>query len=432
MKKVWQWTMGCRRKIPGPLLIILAVGVFCILVTYLYCIGVEKGFLQAIDRNGTRTLILLLAGIIGWYFLYQRTTTAKQNTKIAEQGLIVDRLNRATEQLAHKEPSVRLGGILGLEQIAKTHEEERKKIARILVSFICTRARKNSKETKKDLIACNFSKLKKMSYFPFSTYRAQRLDVESAIHVLASIASELEQQGEFREEYNEEKYRLCDLQNTDLRGLRIAKIDLSKFDFTRADMRGISLIHVNLSEADLSHANFYDVYHLKDTKFNGACLFDAIFIKARIFGIDFRNAELGFADFTGASLGRVKIEGATLDFANFTGAKLSDMHGLQQHQLDKTFRWKGYKTSVSSADGKLLEPSPEDNNPEEFEFYTSPKSEYEWGVYKNVVNEWRWIRSYSDRGIDSVSKETYKNKADCIANAKQNGMDFDPSQLNND
>ena len=95
------------------------------------------------DQDAVRNLILLTAGIFGWYFLYRRTKaagkdaeSARKNAATAEQGLNVDRLARAIEQLAHEKPSIRLGGILGLEQITEIGMEEQYKVIQILSVFV--------------------------------------------------------------------------------------------------------------------------------------------------------------------------------------------------------------------------------------------------------------------------------------------------------
>ena len=48
-----------------------------------------------------------------------------------------------------------------------------------------------------------------------------------------------------------------------------------------------------------------------------------------------------------------------------------------------------------------------------------------WEIYKSG-DEWRWRRTASNGRIVGNSGESYKNKSDCIANAKRNGMDCDP------
>lgn len=369
-------------------------------------LGVGAIFLCFKYPDPTRNLILLIAGIIGWYFLNRRTITAEENTKAAEesaqatrqnattaeQGLTVERFTRATEQLASKNSSVRLGGIISLEQIAKHHPEDQRKIARMLISFIRTRAAKDSKEAKKDFDASGVSELKHVD--DFSAYRAQRLDIEVAVNALANIASELEKQGQFSEEYNEQKIQLCDLQNTDLRGLRFVKADLSKFDFGGADMSGAWLTRANLSEAwlyklhdsertklifvkldgvnfkgaFLNLADFHGVDSIRNADFSDAALQGVNFAGVQITKSNLSNTNLENADFTGASLTECKIDGASLENANLTNAKFVGMRDLSQQQIEKTFRWKVHISRDASADDSL-KLSPEKERPTGFWVY---------------------------------------------------------------
>ncbi len=49
-----------------------------------------------------------------------------------------------------------------------------------------------------------------------------------------------------------------------------------------------------------------------------------------------------------------------------------------------------------------------------------------WEVYKDKADEWRWKRKASNGQIVGAASEGYKNKSDCIANAKRHSMDCDP------
>ena len=42
-------------------------------------------------------------------------------------------------------------------------------------------------------------------------------------------------------------------------------------------------------------------------------------------------------------------------------------------------------------------------------------------IYRDVKNEWRWRKKAPNGKIIGASTEGYKNKADCVANAKRNG-----------
>jgi uncharacterized protein YegP (UPF0339 family) len=50
-----------------------------------------------------------------------------------------------------------------------------------------------------------------------------------------------------------------------------------------------------------------------------------------------------------------------------------------------------------------------------------------WEIYKDNAGEWRWRRTASNGSIVGASTEGYKNKSDCIANARRNGMSCTPS-----
>lgn len=51
----------------------------------------------------------------------------------------------------------------------------------------------------------------------------------------------------------------------------------------------------------------------------------------------------------------------------------------------------------------------------------------EWTVYKDATGDWRW-RCTVGRHIVGAAHEGYKNKADCIANARRTGLDADPEE----
>ena len=44
-----------------------------------------------------------------------------------------------------------------------------------------------------------------------------------------------------------------------------------------------------------------------------------------------------------------------------------------------------------------------------------------WEFYKDSTGEWRWRRIAANGRIVRASSQGYKNKSDCIANARRNG-----------
>lgn len=112
MERIWNETIrwANRPVLWKP----IAVFVIVIVVIYLSVLSFK-------DSKVAHNLILLAGALTGLYFVNRRTTAA-------EQDVTVERLTRSIEQLASEKASIRLGGILGLEQIATTQEEESKKI----------------------------------------------------------------------------------------------------------------------------------------------------------------------------------------------------------------------------------------------------------------------------------------------------------------
>lgn len=44
-----------------------------------------------------------------------------------------------------------------------------------------------------------------------------------------------------------------------------------------------------------------------------------------------------------------------------------------------------------------------------------------WEFYQDKADEWRWRRTASNGKVVGASSEGYKNKQDCIENAKRHG-----------
>ena len=246
-----------------------------------------------LDRN--YILFASLVGIIPLYLLYRRAKAADQNakaaienTKIAHQGLTTERLTRAIEQLANDKVHVRMGGVLGLQQIGLTeniNEDERRKIAHILVSFIRERAVKKSEiseygpDLPEHVGVAVVTPRKGLTIETRNSNRNARMDVEAAVNALADIASSLTYR-ENPDEFKERKHHLCDLRNMDLRDLRFVKADLSFFDFENTDFSGAWLRGTNFNDAQLDLADF-----------NGAWVHGATFKNANISHTKFTTAK---------------------------------------------------------------------------------------------------------------------------------------------
>ena len=55
-----------------------------------------------------------------------------------------------------------------------------------------------------------------------------------------------------------------------------------------------------------------------------------------------------------------------------------------------------------------------------------------WEIYTDKRGEFRWRRTALNKNITGRACESYKTKADCIANAQRHGMDGNPIGLGKD
>lgn len=59
----------------------------------------------------------------------------------------------------------------------------------------------------------------------------------------------------------------------------------------------------------------------------------------------------------------------------------------------------------------------------------SSDSQDSWEIYTDKRGEFRWRRTAVNSNITGRSCESYKAKADCVANAQRHGMDGNPNAL---
>ena len=321
--KWWEEQAYCER------IVTFAVGIVSILF-----FGGSTIYLFRLSFTNTepaRNLILLATALVGLYFINRRTKAAEKEAKTAEQGLTVERLTRAINQFADEKPSVRLGGILGLEQIVQLHEEEREKIVRIL----SLRIREFTSEIEN---------------------RSKNLDLGATVSSLARIAKPLKKKKRFLCELSnidlsELRFDLIDLSYFNLGGANLSRTVLSKIDFTntylvRANLRYAQFDAVNFSGAYLNRANFshaqLDDTNIRSAFLNNANLSDAFLSNANLSDAFLSNANLSNADLSVANLSRARLNGADLsgadiDGANISGANFSGVDGLTQRQIDRAF-----------------------------------------------------------------------------------------------
>lgn len=60
-------------------------------------------------------------------------------------------------------------------------------------------------------------------------------------------------------------------------------------------------------------------------------------------------------------------------------------------------------------------------NPTVSNWSTRMSSTDKWEFYKDNASEWRWRRTAVNGQIVGASSEGYKNRLDCVANARRHG-----------
>ena len=302
-----------------------------------------------LERN--YILFTALIGIIPLYLLYRRAKAADQNakaaienTKIAHQGLAAERLTRAMEQLASENSSIRLGGILGLEQIAETQKGERTKIIQILSARIRELAPKGKykEEESEELV--------------------NRQDIRTAISIMARIMSKTE---------DLEEIETCNLGRIDLRYIELRDMNLFGFSLFETDFRhacldrstfGGSLIGSDFSYAYLEEANLSGLF---------------------LHGANLTDASLEGANLSSAILSRAILTETSLEDANLSSTDFYNVKGLTQEQLDEAFCWRG-APPINLPDG--LKPPPAIERPKE----DSKAPGKKWWWWWRLI---RWARS---------------------------------------
>jgi uncharacterized protein YjbI with pentapeptide repeats len=239
--------------------------------------------------------ILLLAGL---YFTWRSSVAAERTLALATEGQVTERLTRATEQLGAEQLGRRLGGIYGLERIARDSERDHWPVMEILSAYARERGR---------------------------TASALDEDIHAILKVIGrrQVAHEVALPAEAR---------------IDLSGIVLTDIDLSGGNFTRVSFARASLSGAKFERAMLAGCDF-DSAKLEGALLNGAdltgaSLNSAVLTSAWLYDVKADNSLFELADLRKArslkgSFRRASFRGAKLNQTSFHDSDLSgaDLEG---------------------------------------------------------------------------------------------------------
>jgi hypothetical protein len=243
-----------------------------------------------------------LAGIlVAWQQLQadqeQPRTDRHQLTEqltLTRQGQVAERFTRAIDQLGSDRLAQRLGGIYGLEQIARESPgaDIRLVVTDVLTAFVRQHAPRNRTATAEDRHLLELG--------------VRAPDVQAAVTVLGRRI----------------------ILTTDPR------LDLRRVDLRRADLQGLDLHNANLAGAQLIGAT------LSNARLQGANLRNAQLQWTMLTNAQLQNANLTGAILVSAELRGANLAGAQLQSANLVGAHLNGAKCTPSTRWPSEFDWR--------------------------------------------------------------------------------------------
>lgn len=244
---------------------------------------------QAKLQDGVRTTILQV--VAGFVIAIGAAATWWQ-VRVNREGHITEQRSRAVDQVGSANLDVQLGGIYGLERIAKASADDRITIMFMLGAFVRRHAPwPPDPGTPHPLPAVDMG---------IAWLGVRNPAVQAAMNVLSRRLAD-------------PRLARLNLTRTDLRSLQVeegaqlANTIFSHANLARAWMRGAILDRGSFRDCDLRLAN------LAGASLVGADLRSAHLQGANLRGADLRDADLRGADLTGADLTDADVSGARID-----------------------------------------------------------------------------------------------------------------------
>ena len=271
--------------------------------------GSEGESLSATIRN----ISVVVGGIVAIMLATWRSTiadrqanAARQQTEIAQRGLLNERYQKGAEMLGSPILPVRMAGLYALQRLTQDHPDAyHTQIMALLCAFIRNPTRDPSSPASN--LPSAFS----------AASAAEDPDVTEDIQAALTIIGSREGVGRSLE--SNINFHL------DLRNAQIKRADLAGLDFSGAKLTGANLERVrargaNLSSTEIDRAKLVHA-ELADADLKNASLYDSDLSDASAFRADFSGAVLASA-FCRADLSDTKFAGATITHSDFCDATI--------------------------------------------------------------------------------------------------------------
>ena len=270
-------------------------------IALLFVIVGAVSWVLGISAEWGQNIILAVAGVGGAIFTYWRISVLDEQRKINVQRFYTDSYIRAVGQLGEvkivkikgegeetqSNLEVRLGGIYGLERIAKESKTHRRQIIELLCAYIVENASGSKLEEQNE--NASGSELKEPILPP--------ADIIAILDIIEDNRKEWEKWYGFNP----------NLQYVDFQNIYLANRHFEEFDFRIANLKNASLYNTNLEGAYLNFARLE---------------------RAELYNARLEGTHLTFA---------------VLEKANLTGTNMTGTKNLTQEQINDTFGDAGTK-----------------------------------------------------------------------------------------
>jgi uncharacterized protein YjbI with pentapeptide repeats len=320
--------------LPALMAVGIALGIAAYLAAVLlvpaWWIGQPTG-LDLSDRlaaeAAVRQSIILLGGgalaVVGAIYTHRRHVIDRRTNELQQDSNYTDRYTAAVAQLGSASLTIRMGGIYGLERVARDSAGDRDTVIAVLASFVRSDAARASVELAArpqlgllrfqaplDVVAA-LSVVTRMGQAPADTFTPPWLDLTGSQLGSVTLSPHHVVQG-------------IDFSQVYLRGAKIAFAKFDGSDFSLADLSNASGPKARFVQARMERTRMHTAYFpnadfsrawmedavLTSSLFSDALFVGAVFIGANLSGSMLAGADLKGAIFAGAILYRTNLSGA--------------------------------------------------------------------------------------------------------------------------